>query len=333
MPAVPATMTAVEIRTPGGPEVLVPCTRPVPQPRAGEVLIRVGAAGVNRPDCLQRAGAYPPPPGASDLPGLEVAGTVVACGAGVGWPMAGERVCALCNGGGYAGYVAVPAGQCLPLPPGWSEAEAAALPETFFTVWTNLVERGRLAAGETLLVHGGAGGIGSAAIRLATAVLGATVYATAGGADKCAACVAAGAVHAIEHTREDFVAVVREATGGRGVDVILDIVGAGYLARHLDLLAPEGRLVLIAGLRGYKAELNLWAILAKRLTVTGSTLRARSEADKAAIAAQLRARVWPRLADGTLRPPPPATLALAEAAEAHRHMEANAVIGKLVLIP
>ncbi|MFO1357220.1 NAD(P)H-quinone oxidoreductase [Plasticicumulans sp.] len=332
MPAVPATMNAVGIRTPGGPEVLQPCTRPVPQPRAGEVLIEVAAAGVNRPDCLQRAGAYPPPPGASDLPGLEVAGCVVAVGAGVDWPAAGEHVCALCNGGGYAGYVAVPAGQCLPVPAGWSDIEAAALPETFFTVWANLFERGRLAAGESVLVHGGAGGIGSTAIRLATA-FGATVYASAGSAEKCAACLAAGAARAIDHTREDFVTVVRGETGGRGVDVILDIVGAGYLARHLDLLAPEGRLVLIAGLQGYKAELNLWPLLAKRLSITGSTLRARSDADKAAIATALRARVWPLLDAGRLRPPPPATLALAQAAEAHRRMEANSLIGKLVLLP
>lgn len=332
MSAVPATMNAVEIRTPGGPEVLQPCSRPVPQPQAGEVLIRVAAAGVNRPDCLQRAGAYPPPPGASDLPGLEVAGCVAACGDGVDWPLPGTRVCALCNGGGYAGYVVVPAGQCLPVPAGWSDIEAAALPETFFTVWTNLFERGRLAAGESVLVHGGAGGIGSTAIRLATA-FGATVYASAAGPEKCAACVDAGAVRAIDRTHEDFVTVVREASAGRGVDVILDIVGAGYLARHLDLLAPDGRLVLIAGLQGYKAELNLWTLLAKRLTVTGSTLRARSAADKAAIAAALRARVWPLLDAGRLRPPPPATLPLAQAGDAHRRMEANAVLGKLVLLP
>lgn len=312
--------------------MLQPASRPVPQAGPGEVLIKVAAAGVNRPDVLQRRGMYPPPPGAPSVPGLEVAGEIVAVGEGIAADACGQGVCALVAGGGYAEYCVAPYGQCLPVPLALTMAEAAAMPETLFTVWTNLFERGRLAAGESVLVHGGAGGIGSTAIRLATA-FGATVYASAGSAEKCAACLAAGAARAIDHTREDFVTVVRSETGGRGVDVILDIVGAGYLARHLDLLAPEGRLVLIAGLQGYKAELNLWPLLAKRLSITGSTLRARSDADKAAIATALRERVWPLLDAGRLRPPPPATLALAQAAEAHRRMEANSLIGKLVLLP
>lgn len=330
MNALPTTMTAIEITTPGGPDVLKPCTRPLPQPAAGEVLIRVAAAGINRPDCAQRAGAYPAPPGASDLPGLEVAGEIVAVGSEVGDWHVGEAVCALVNGGGYAEYCTAPAGQVLPWPQGLSAIEAAALPETYFTVWSNVFQRGRLAAGEILLVHGGASGIGSTAIPLARA-RGARVFATAGSALKCAACTQLGAELAIDYREQDFAEAVKAATGGRGVDVILDMVGGDYLPRNLSALAVEGRLVMIAGLHGYKAEINLWTVMAKRLTVTGSTLRPRSAADKAAIAAELRAEVWPLLAAGQLKPLIHASLPLAEAAAAHVLLESNAVSGKLVL--
>ncbi|WP_110017575.1 NAD(P)H-quinone oxidoreductase [Plasticicumulans acidivorans] len=323
-------MTAIEITTPGGPDVLKPCTRPLPQPAAGEVLIRVAAAGINRPDCAQRAGAYPAPPGASDLPGLEVAGEIVAVGSEAGDWRVGEAVCALVNGGGYAEYCTAPAGQVLPWPQGLSAIEAAALPETCFTVWSNVFQRGRLAAGEILLVHGGASGIGSTAIPLARA-RGARVFATAGGALKCAACTQLGAELAIDYREQDFAEAVKAATGGRGVDVILDMVGGDYLPRNLSALAVEGRLVMIAGLHGYKAEINLWTVMAKRLTVTGSTLRPRSAADKAAIAAELRAEVWPLLAAGRFKPLIHASLPLAEAAAAHALLESNAVSGKLVL--
>ncbi|MCK6371324.1 MAG: NAD(P)H-quinone oxidoreductase, partial [Gammaproteobacteria bacterium] len=260
-------MQAVAIREPGGPEVLTPVECPRPVPAAGEVLIRVGAAGVNRPDCLQRRGLYPPPPGASPLPGLEVAGVVASCGAGVtGW-REGERVCALLAGGGYAGYCTAPAVQCLPVPAGLSLVEAAVLPETFFTVWTNLFERGRLAAGESVLVHGGASGIGTTAIQLARA-FGARVFATAGSDAKRALCERLGAERAINYRVEKFAEVVRDMTGGRGVDVILDIVGGPYLGDNIDLLREDGRLVLIAALGGAKAEINLGKVFVKRLTVT-----------------------------------------------------------------
>ncbi len=330
MASLPQTMRAVEIVRPGAPEVLVATTRPMPQPGPGEVLIRVAAAGINRPDVLQRKGGYAPPPGASDLPGLEVAGTVAAVGPDAGRWQPGETVCALVSGGGYAEYCVAPAPQCLPVPAGLSMIEAGAVPETFFTVWTNVFERGRLQAGERLLVHGGSSGIGTTAIQMAKA-LGATVYVTAGSSEKCAACTGLGADLAIDHTREDFVARIAEATGGAGVDVILDMVGGDYTQRNLEALALEGRLVQIAFLRGSKVELNLEPIMRKRLTLTGSTLRPRTVAQKGAIAQALEARVWPLLAAGRLKPPIFRTFPLAEAAAAHALMESNAHIGKIVL--
>ena len=328
--SVPAEMSAVEITAPGGPEVLVPCVRPVPVAQAGEVLIRVAAAGVNRPDLMQRAGSYPPPPGASDIPGLEVAGEVVSLGAGVESLIVGDRVCALVSGGGYAQYCAAPAPQCLAVPEGLSEVQGAALPETFFTVWTNVFDRGALRPGERLLVHGGSSGIGTTAIQLARE-LGSTVYATAGSEEKCAACRSLGAAGAFNYREEDFVARVREASGGAGVDVILDMVGGDYLARNLKCLAPGGRLVQIALLRGAKTEINLAPVMMKRLTLTGSTLRPRSVAEKASIAATLAERVWPLLAAGRVRPVMHSTFPLEAAADAHRLMESSAHIGKIVL--
>jgi len=293
-------------------------------------LVKVAAAGVNRPDVSQRQGKYPPPPGASDIPGLEIAGTIVQTAGDVGDWRAGDRVCALVSGGGYAEYCAVPAPQCLPAPRGFSDAEAAAIPETFFTVWTNVFERGRLMEGESFLVQGGSSGIGTTAIQLAHA-RGARVFATAGSSEKCAACERLGAERAINYHEEDFVAVVRDATGGRGVDVILDMVGGDYVPRHIELLAAEGRLVQIATLGGAKAQIFLPAIMQRRLTITGSTLRARSIAEKGAIAAALRAAVWPMLDAGRVRPVVFKTFALSDAAEAHRLMESGAHIGKIVL--
>ena len=330
MPALPPTMRAVEIVRPGGPEVLVATTRPTPHPGAGEILVRVAAAGINRPDVLQRKGGYAPPPGASDLPGLEIAGTVAAVGPGAARWQVGDLVCALVSGGGYAEYCVAPAPQCLPVPAGLSMVEAGGIPETFFTVWTNVFDRGRLQAGETLLVHGGASGIGTTAIQMAKA-LGATVLVTAGSAAKCEACRGLGADLAIDHGREDFVAAVKAATGDKGVDVILDMVGGDYTARNLEALAVEGRLVQIAFLRGSKVDLNLEPIMRKRLTLTGSTLRPRTVAQKAVIAAALEERVWPLLAAGGLRPPIFRTFPLAEAAAAHALMESNVHIGKIVL--
>lgn len=327
----PATMRAVEIREPGPPRVLVPCERPLPTVAPGEVLIRVAAAGVNRPDCLQRRGAYPPPAGASDLPGLEVAGVVVARAADVTAPVAGERVCALVAGGGYAEYCAVPAVQCLPVPAGYSLVEAAVLPETFFTVWTNVFERGRLQRGETLLVHGGASGIGTTAIPLARA-LGARVFATAGSDEKCALCERLGAERAINYRTAKFADIIRQLTEGKGVDVILDIVGAPYLADNVALLREEGRLVLIAALGGAKAEINLGQLFVKRLTFTGSTLRNRSPAEKGRIARALRERVWPLLESRAVAPVIHATFPLEEAARAHEILEANATLGKIALV-
>ena len=325
-------MQVVEIGAPGPAEVLRVAERPVPAPGPGEVLVRVAGAGVNRADVMQRRGSYPPPPGASDIPGLELSGTVVALGEGVTSPSAGEEVCALVAGGGYASYCVVPAPQCLPLPPGVSLRDAAALPEAYCTVWTNVFERGRLAAGETLLVHGGSSGIGTAAIQLARAC-GARVFATAGSAAKCAACEALGAELTVDYRQQDFVAAVREATCGRGADVILDLVGGAYLQRNLDCLAVEGRLVLIAVMGGARGELNLAALMSRRQTLTGSTLRSRPVAAKAAICAALRARVWPRFAGGELRPVIHSTHPLAEAAAAHRVMESSAHVGKLLLEP
>lgn len=331
MTEVPADAVVVEITAPGPPEVLRPARRPVVPPGPGEMLIRVAAAGVNRPDVLQRQGHYPPPPGASDIPGLEVAGEVAAVGDRVTEWRLGDAVCALVAGGGYAEYCVAPAPQCLPVPKGLTSIEAAAIPETFFTVWTNVFERGRLVAGETLLVHGGASGIGTTAIRMAR-VLGARVFATAGSAEKCAACVALGAERAINYRDQDFVAVVKEATEGRGVDVILDMVGGDYIPRNLECLGLEGRLVLIALQRGARAELNFTSVLQRRLTITGSSLRPRTVEQKGAIARALRERVWPLLESGQVRPVIHATFPLGKAAAAHRLMESGAHIGKIVLV-
>lgn len=325
-------MKAVEISAPGSAEVLRPADRPVPSPGADEVLVRVVAAGINRADIMQRQGSYPPPRGASDIPGLELSGTVAAVGTGVESPSAGEEVCALVAGGGYAEYCLVPAPQCLPLPEGVTLRDAAALPEAYCTVWTNVFERGRLAAGETLLVHGGSSGVGTAAIQLARA-FGARVLATAGSPAKCAACAALGAELAVDYREQDFVAAVRDATGGRGADVILDLVGGAYLQRNLDCLALEGRLVLIAVMGGARGELNLAGLMSRRQTLTGSTLRSRPVAAKAAICDALRARVWPRFADGALRPVIHGVYPLAEAAAAHRVMESGTHVGKLLLVP
>jgi putative PIG3 family NAD(P)H quinone oxidoreductase len=312
--------------------VLVPVERPRPSPAAGDVLIRVAAAGVNRPDVFQRLGRYPPPPGASDIPGLEVAGIVEEIGADVRDFHVGDAVCALVAGGGYAEYCAAPVPQCLPAPRGLDLVSAGAIPETFFTVWTNVFERGRLQAGDTLLVHGGSSGIGTTAIQLARAH-GSRVFATAGSPEKCAACERLGAERAIDYRREDFVAVVRELTGGRGVDVVLDMVGGDYFARNIDALALDGRLVEIATLHGVKAELNIQTIMHRRLTITGSTLRARPVAEKGAIARAVHQHVWPLLESGAVKPIIHATFPLRAAAEAHRIMESSAHIGKLVLVP
>ncbi|WP_431856115.1 NAD(P)H-quinone oxidoreductase [Azospirillum sp.] len=328
--ALPLSMTVVEVSKPGAPEVLVPVQRPVPAVGADEVLIAVLAAGVNRPDVLQRMGRYDPPPGVTDIPGLEVAGRIAAVGAGVtGWSV-GDPVCALLAGGGYAEYCTAPAAQCLPVPEGLTMAEAAALPETLFTVWSNVVERGRLQAGETLLVHGGASGIGTTAIQLGKA-LGARVFTTARGADKVRACRNLGADRAIDYTAEDFAVVVKEETGGKGADVVLDIVGGDYLARSIDCMAVEGRYVVIGFLRSPKAEVNLFPVMTKRLTLTGSTLRARPLAYKQALAAQLHETVWPLIAQGRLKPVVCETFPLAAAADAHRLMESNQHVGKIVL--
>ena len=328
--SVPASMKAIEISEPGGPDMLRPCIRPVPQPGAGEVLVKVAAAGVNFPDVAQRRGNYPPPPGASDLPGLEIAGTVVAQGPGVSGPAPGDEVCALVSGGGYAEYCAVPVPQCLPIPDGLDTVRAAALPETFFTVWTNLFDGGRMKAGETVLIHGGSGGIGTTAIQIARA-FGARVFATARTAEKCAFCEELGAERAINYAEEDFVAVVRELTEKRGVDLILDMVGGDYLARNVRALAVEGRLVQIAVREGAEATIPLGLLMVKRLVLTGSTLRPRTVAQKGAIAAALEREVWPLLAEGSVRPVVHATFALDAAAEAHALMESSAHIGKIVL--
>jgi NADPH2:quinone reductase len=324
-------MIAVEIREPGGPEVLTPVERPRPAIGGEDVLVRVVAAGVNRPDIMQRKGKYPPPPGASDLPGLEVAGVIEEIGARVHQWKVGDRVCALVSGGGYAEYCAAPAPQCLPIPAGLTFTQAAAIPETTFTVWTNMVDRGRLAAGETVLIHGGSSGIGTTAIQIARA-LGARVFVTAGSAEKCAACEALGAERAFNYRETDFVAGVREQTGGAGVNLILDIMGGEYLQRNLDALAMEGRLVQIGQQGGAKTEINLLPILQRRLTLTGSTLRPRSVAEKGAIAASLRERAWPMFEAGTVRPVVHRTFALRDAAAAHRLLESSTHIGKIVLI-
>jgi NADPH2:quinone reductase len=323
-------MRAIEISTPGGPEVLRMVERPTPAPGSGELLVRVEAAGVNRPDILQRLGQYPPPPGISDLPGLEVAGTVSAVGPDVSRWREGDSVCALVAGGGYAEYCVVPEPQALPLPRGFRPGEAAAIPETFFTVWTNLFDRGKLTEGETVLIHGGSSGIGTTAIQLARA-FGATVLATAGSDAKCAACERLGA-RAINYRTADFLQVTREFTGAKGVDVILDIVGGDYLQKNIECLAMHGRLIQIGLLGGSRAEINLRPLMQKRLTLTGSTLRTRSVAEKGAIARDLEARVWPLLASRQVAPLIDRTLPLGDAAEAHRLLESGEVIGKIVLV-
>jgi putative PIG3 family NAD(P)H quinone oxidoreductase len=325
------TTTAIEISEPGGAEVLKLTQRPMPAPGAGEVLIEVAAAGVNRPDVLQRKGEYPPPQGASDIPGLEIAGRVASVGLGVHHLKPGDEVCALVTGGGYAKHCAAPEVQCLPVPKGFSMVEAAAAPETFFTVWHNLFERGRLVAGESVLVHGGTSGIGTTALQLARAFGAKPIFATAGSLDKCHACEKLGATQAINYKRDDFVKIVKDATGGRGVDVVLDMVGGDYIQRNLSALAPDGRLVFIAFLGGAAAQVNFVPMMLKRLTVTGSTLRARRVEDKAAIATALLDRVWPLLDAGTVKPVIYRTFPLAEAAAAHRLMESSDHIGKIVL--
>lgn len=323
-------MRAVEISKPGPPEVLKPVERPDPTPAAGEVRIRVAAAGVNRPDILQRRGAYPPPAGASDLPGLEVAGVVDAVGSGVIEWRTGDRVCALLAGGGYATLCTVPALQCLPIPQGMDFVSAAAIPETFFTVWTNVFDRGRLRAGETALFHGGSSGIGTTAIQLAAA-RGARVLATAGSDEKCRACEQLGAQRAINYRTEDFVEVIKQVTAGRGVDLILDIVGGEYIARDLVSLAVEGRLVVIGFMGGDSATIDFRRILGRRLTITGSTLRPRSPAEKGEIAAALRREVWPLLDSGAVKPIVYRTFPLDDAAGAHQLMESSEHVGKIVL--
>lgn len=332
MSDLPATMTAIEIVAPGGPEMLRPASRPVPVPGPEEVLIRVVAAGVNRPDVLQRRGHYPPPPGITDIPGLEIAGTIAAIGPGAGDWRVGDSCCALVAGGGYAEYCLAPAPQVLPVPDGLAVADAAALPETCFTVWANVFERGRLAPGEVLLVHGGSGGIGTTAIQMARAH-GARVFATAGGAERCRACEALGAERAFDYRDADFVAGVRAATEGHGADVILDMVGGEYLARNIETLAEDGRLVQIAFLQGAKAAIDLRQVMTRRLTLTGSTLRARPVSEKGRLARSLAARVWPWLAAGSVRPRIHARLALDDAARAHQMMEEGRHFGKIILLP
>ena len=328
---IPQTMTAVEIREPGPPQVLRAVERPVPQPGPGEVLIHVAAAGVNRPDVLQRKGIYPPPPGITDIPGLEVAGEVVLVGEGVREPALGARVCALVAGGGYAQYVSAPAVQCLPVPPQLSLEQAAVLPETFFTVWLNVFERSRLHEGETLLVHGGASGIGTTAILLGKA-FDTRVIVTAGTAEKCTACRELGADVAINYREGDFVEATLRATDGKGADVILDMVGGDYLARNAAAAAVEGRIALIATQGGNKSELDLRPLMIKRLTISASTLRAQPVANKGRIAAALRANVWPLFETRGLKPVIYARFPLADAAGAHRLMESDTHIGKIVLL-
>jgi putative PIG3 family NAD(P)H quinone oxidoreductase len=330
MTTLPETMRAVEISTPGGPQVLVPVMRPLPQLKDHEVLIKVAYAGVNRPDCLQRAGAYPPPPGASDLPGLEVSGEVLNLGKEVARWNIGDQVCALTPGGGYAEFVAVPEGQILPVPRGMSMLQAAALPETFFTVWSNVFMRGKLKAGETLLIHGGASGIGTTAIMLGKA-FGATVIITAGSDARCDACLTLGADHAINHKTQDFVEEIKTITGGKGADVILDMVGGDYVMRNHKCAAVDGRIVQIATLGGAVTEIDLRLIMGKRLTHTGSTLRPQTEFAKAEIARQLLQHVWPLIEAGTIAPLMDELFDLDQAWQAHTRMEAGEVVGKMVL--
>jgi NADPH2:quinone reductase len=323
-------MRAVEISQPGGPEVLRVAELPKPAPKPDEIVVKVAASGVNRPDVLQRMGHYPVPPGASPLPGLEIAGEVAELGAAVKLWQRGDKVCALVNGGGYAEYCAVPETQALPVPQGLSMVEAASLPETCFTVWANVYDRGRLAPGETLLVQGGTSGIGVTAIQMAAAT-GNRVYATAGSDEKVAACVKLGAEQAYNYKTQDWVAEVRAATGGKGVNVILDMVGGDYVPRELKCLAEEGRLVFIAYLRGPRSELDIDAVMRKRLTITGSTLRPRSAEFKAYLARNLREKIWPLIEAGRIKPQVYKTFPLAQAGEAHRLMESSQHIGKIIL--
>jgi NADPH:quinone reductase len=330
MTALPDRMTVIAIREPGGPEMLTAETRPVPKPETGEILIKVAAAGVNRPDVMQRMGLYPPPPGATDIPGLEIAGEVVARGAGVTRWKDGDQVMALVVGGGYAQYCAAHESHALPAPSRLSPIEAAAVPETFFTVWHNLFERGRLAAGETALIHGGSSGIGTTAIQLAKA-FGARVVTTAGSPEKCQACVSLGADTAVNYKTEDFVAATKNATGEHGADVVLDIIGGDYVDRNYEAAAVEGRVVQIAFQASARASVDFRRLMFKRLTHTGSTLRARSIADKAAIARAVEAKILPLLASGQVKPVIDSTFALTDAPAAHARMEASAHIGKIVL--
>jgi NADPH2:quinone reductase len=329
---IPATQTVIEIKQPGGPEVLVPATRPVSEPKTGEVLIRIAAAGVNRADCLQRMGRYPMPPGAPDIPGLECSGTVVKLGEGVAQWREGDQVCALLIGDGYGEYAAAPAVQCLPVPEGVSLIDAAGLPETFCTVWTNVFDRIHLKAGEVFLQQGGSSGIGMTAIQLAKA-FGATVLTTAGSDEKCRACREYGADLAINYRTQDFVQAAKEFTHGRGVDAIFDMVGGDYIPRELDLLAPEGRLCFVALMRGTKVEADFGVIQRKHLTVTGSTLRPRSIEQKAAIITALREKVWPLFGEGKVRPFTYRQFPLLQADDAHRLMESSQHIGKILLAP
>ena len=327
---VPSTMTAIEITEPGGPEVLQPVSRAVPSPAAGEVLIKVLGAGINRPDVFQRKGAYPPPPGAPDIPGLEVSGTIAALGAGVTSWQEGDAVCALVAGGGYAEYCVAPVEQVLPIPSGMGVADAAALPETFFTVWTNVFDRAALQPGESLLIHGGSSGIGTTAIQLAKK-LGSTVYATAGSPEKCALCENLGATRAINYRDEDFEEAIKAAPNKGGVDVILDMVGGDYVAKNIRLLAPEGRLVFIAFLKGSKAEVDFNRVLRHRLKIMGSTLRPQSVAAKGKIAEHLRQTVWPLLDSGAVQPIIDSRFPLSDAAGAHALMESSTHMGKILL--
>ena len=329
--SLPDTMQAIEITEPGEADVLVPGTRPVPQPAAGEVLVRVAAAGVNRPDVAQRKGVYPPPPGASDIPGLEISGEVVALGDGVTEFAIGDAVCALVAGGGYAEYCAAPVPQTLPVPEGMDLVAAAGLPETFFTVWSNIFDRARFAPGEAVLIHGGSSGIGTTAIQLCKAFGASAVFTTVGSAEKAAFCETLGATRAIDYRQQDFVEEIRALTDKAGVDVILDMIGGEYLNRNVSCMKPDGRLVQIALMGGAKGELNLGRVMMNRLTVTGSTLRARSAAFKGEIAAALREKVWPLLEAGDIAPVIHRTFPLAEAAAAHALMEESSHIGKIIL--
>ena len=330
MADLPEMMTAIEISTPGGPEVLKPCQRPVPTPDRGEVLIRVAAAGVNRPDVIQRKGLYPPPPGASDIPGLEISGEIAAVGSGLDGVFLGQKMCALVSGGGYAEYCLAPARQCLPVPDGLSMAEAAAIPETLYTVWHNVFERAYAVEGETILVHGGTSGIGSMAIKLGK-LFGLTVIVTCGSDEKCAAAKALGAAHAINYATTDFVEEVKRITGGEGVHIVLDMVAGSYVPRNLQCLSEDGRHVTIAVQGGMVAEINMAQVMMRRLTLTGSTLRARSSTFKALLTDEIHRMVWPLVAGGKLRPEMARSFPLAEAAAAHALMESGDFVGKIVL--